>query len=126
MSIGIVSYTYPNVKTHLAMFTDHAHINEVIAYMLGERIMLGLAWEGELDVGVPQYLAQCLDPLDLPLLDKIYEKIKAAVERISADYVFQALETSGELYLKYDYHVGKNFSRLQFYVDPSESAWRLW
>lgn len=126
MSLEIVSYNYPNVSTHLAVFTDPAHINEIVAYMLGERVMLGLAWESELDVGVPQYLAQCLDPLDLPLCNLIYEKIKANVEGIATDYIFQSLAFSGELYLKYDYYVGKKFSRLQFYVDPSESAWRLW
>jgi len=124
--VEIVSYTYPNVNTHLAVFTDSAPIDEIIAYMLGERVILGLAWECELDVGVPQYLAQCLDPLDLPLCNQIYEKIKANVEQIASDYIYQSLTFSGELYLKYDYHIGKKFSRLQFYVDPSESAWRLW
>lgn len=123
---NIVVYSYRNAPVHTARHTNRMYLDEIIGYILGEKLMLGIAAEYELDGLMLQYLSECLDILDRPNVEVIYDEIRKRVEDLSSDLVYQSLLLNGEFYLKYDYHIGKQFTRLQLYVDPSESAWLQW
>lgn len=126
MQTNIVSYTFCNTVIHTAMKTDSMHLNELIVYMLGEKLILGIEGEAELNGVLLEYLYSCLHPLDKPNVEVIYNEIRKRVEELSSELVYQNLLVNGEFYLKYDYYLGKNFTRIQLYVDPSESAWMHW
>jgi hypothetical protein len=102
------------------------HLDELIVYIMAEKLMLGMSAECELNGVLLQYLHSTLDILDKPNVDIIYSEIRRRVEELSVNPVYQSLLTSGEFYLKYDYHVSKQFTRIQLYVDPSESNLTLW
>lgn len=126
MPIEIVSFTYRNVKVHTAIHTHRIHIDELMVYILGEKLMLGSSEECELNGLLLQYLYSCLDILDKPNAGIIYDEIRKRVAEISSDMIYQSLLLSGEFYIKYDYHVSNKFSRIQLYVDPAERAWTHW
>lgn len=123
---NIVVYSYRNAQVYTAKHTNRMHLDEIIAYILGEKLMLGMAAEYELDGRMLEYLSEALDILDRPVVEVIYDEIRKRVTELSSDLVYQSLLLNGEFYLKYDYHIGKKFTRLQLYVDPSESAWLHW
>lgn len=126
MQNQIVTYTFPNRVVRAAAHTDRMQLNEIIVYLLGEQLMEGRETEQEWKLNLLLYLDSCLDVLDRPLTDVIYNEIIHHVESISSDYVYQCLLINEEFYLKYDYQLGKKFTRLQLYVDPSETAWLHW
>lgn len=126
MQPDIVTYTYLSPKINTARHTDRMYLDELIVYILGERLMQGMSDSCELDGTLLQYLHSCLDILDKPNVGIIYDEIRRRVESLSADYVYQSLLSSGEFYLKYDYRLSRKITRLQIYVDPSETSWKLW
>jgi hypothetical protein len=126
MQMEIVSYTYRNVDIHTAAHTHRMHLDELIVYIMGEKLMLGVTGECELNGVLLGYLHSTLDILDKPNVEIIYAEIRKRVEELSTNLTYQSLLCSGEFYLKYDYHVSKQFTKIQLYVDPSETAWTLW
>lgn len=126
MPMEIVSYTYRNVDIHTAAHTHRMQLDELIVYIMGEKLMLGVTGECELNGVLLGYLHSTLDILDKPNVEIIYAEIRKRVEELSANLTYQSLLCSGEFYLKYDYYVSKQFTKIQLYVDPSESAWTLW
>lgn len=126
MQTDIVSYTFRNVMIHTAIKTDCMQLNELIVYMLGEKLILGVEGECELNGVLLGYLYSCLHDLDKPNVEIIYNELRKRVEEIASDLTYQNLLGNGEFYLKYDYHLGNKFTRIQLYVDPSESAWTHW
>lgn len=126
MQNQIVSYTYRNPEIHTAIHTSRVYLDELMAYILGEKLILGIEGECELNGVLLDYLYSTLHILDKPNVNIIYTEIRRRAEEIASDYVYQNLLLNGEFYLKYDYHLGKKFTRLQLYVDPSEAAWLHW
>lgn len=126
MQNQIVSYTYLNPKIHTAINTSHLYLDELMAYMLGEKLILGIEGECELNGVLLDYLYSTLHILDKPNVNIIYTEIRKRAEEITADYIYQSLLVNGEFYLKYDYYLGKKFTQLQLYVDTSETAWLHW
>lgn len=126
METNIVSYNFRNREVRSAEHTDRMQLNEIIVYLLGEQLMEGRETEQEWKLNLLLYLDSCLDVLDRPLSGVIYNEIVNHVSVLSSDLVYQNLLVNGEFYLKYDYYLGKNFTRIQLYVDPSESAWMHW
>lgn len=126
MTLDILSYSYRNKTVHTAIHTNRYYINEIIVYLLGEKLMIGPNEDLEFDRSMVQYLDACLNPEDRPNSFVIYEEIKKRVGEISSDYVYQSLLTNGEQYFKYDYHLDGQFTRIQLYVDPQEDAWTQW
>lgn len=126
MQTNIVSYTFRNRTVFSAPHTDRMQLNEIIVYLLCEQLMEGKQTEQEWKLNLLMYLDSILDVLDRPLSGVIYNEIVNHVDTLSSDLVYQSLLVNEEFYLKYDYHLGKNSTRIQLYVDPSESAWMHW
>lgn len=134
MSAEALIYSYKNVPVHTAAHTEKLLINEVIAYILCEKLLSGYTVPDDIlainnqgiEYEYSSVLTQCLHELDLPNLIVIYEEIKKRVEEISSDIVYQSLLTNGELYIKYDYRLGRSFTQLTLYPDSTDNAWLLW
>lgn len=126
MQTNIVSYTFRNRTVLSAAHTDRMQLNEIIVYLLCEQLMEGKETEQEWKLNLLLYLDSCLDVLDRPLSDVIYNEITNHVDNLSSELVYQNLLVNEEFYLKYDYYLGKKFTRIQLYVDPDESSWMHW
>lgn len=119
----IVTYRYQNKKFNTVLKSDILAINEIIAYVLSEKLILKGEGDFELDDRMLNYLSTCLGPLDKPNLNIIYNEIKQRVKEIASDYTYQCLLLGDDFYIKYDYWYDHNFSRINLYSDNAEKAW---
>lgn len=120
MQQEILVYNYRNRKVNSAIYTENVHLDEIVLYVLCEKLILGPSSDFELDDRMLEYLSACLHVLDQPNIQVIYAEIRKRVIEISSDFVYQSLLNSGELYMKYDYHCGKQFSKINLYPYPTD------
>lgn len=117
-----VVYTYLNRHIYSAVDTPAVHFNDMIAYLLSERLIEGPTAPLEFDNRMLNYMVSCLGELDKPIAEVIYEEMRRRVAEVTQDLVYQALLTSGEFYLKYDYDFNEQFTKIRLYVD-NEPNW---
>lgn len=113
----IVTFTYPNKPIYTAVDTAAFYFNDMIAYLLSERLLEGPTAPLEFDNRMMAYMVSCLGVLDKPSAEIIYAEMRKRVQEVTQDLVYQSLLTSGEFYLKYDYHFNEQFTRIRLYVD---------
>lgn len=119
----VVSFTLRNPVINQAIHTKPIILHEIIVFILGEQLILGPTEKYAFDDRMLEYLVGSLDPLDKVGLTNeddnvtlIYLEMIDIVDKIQQDYVYQSLLTSGEVFLKYDYEIGKQFSRIRLYT----------
>lgn len=120
MEQEVLVFTFQNPVFNTAHSTDKILLIEVVAFILGENLYNGPTTEFNYHGEMFDYLFGFLDPLDKHAAHVILAEIESRVEEISADYVYQSLITSGETFLKYDYQLGRKFTRLCIYPYGSE------
>lgn len=111
----VVSYTFKNPKIVNAIYSNQNYLVEIIAFMLGEKVIVGPNEEPEFHSDMYNYLLTILDPLDIPSAQLIMDEIEKHINHQTNDYVFRSLYLTGEVFLKYDYRIEPRFSRIQFY-----------
>ncbi|QYN80009.1 hypothetical protein PQD71_gp116 [Kosakonia phage Kc263] len=118
----ILTFSYKNKKILTAVDTDPCHFNDMIAYMVSERLLEGPTAPLEFDNQMLAYMVSCLGELDKPSALIIYEEMRKRVTEISEDPIYYSLLVSGEFYLKYDYEFNADFTRIRLYVN-AEFDW---
>lgn len=119
----VIVYTLTNPIISRAIHTKPVILHEIIVFILGEQLILGPTEKYAFDDRMLEYLVSCLDPLDKVGIDGndnvtlIYTELNNIVERLQQDYVFKSLMSGGEVYLKYDYEIGRKFSRIRLFSD---------
>lgn len=120
----VVSYTLPNPRIIQAIHTKPLVLHEIIVFVLGEQLILGPTEKYAFDDRMLEYLVSCLDPLDKVGRENgddnvtlIYLELIDIIDKLQQDYVYRCLLNSGEVYLKYDYDIGKKYSKLRLYSD---------
>lgn len=116
----LVSYTFKNPKIVNAIYSEQNYLSEIIAFMLGEKVIVGPNEEPEFHSDMYSYLLTILDPLDIPSANLIMEEVEKHIKHFTNDYVFKGLHLTGEVFLKYDYRIEPRFSRIQFYSIDDE------
>lgn len=111
----VVSYTFKNPKIVNAIYSNQNYLVEIIAFMLGEKVIVGPNEEPEFHSNMYDYLLTILDPLDISSANLIMDEIERHIKHLTGDYVFKSLHLTGEVFLKYDYRIEPRFSRIQFY-----------
>lgn len=117
----ILTFTYRNKTVYSAIDTEPFYFNDMIAYLLSERLLEGPIAPLEFDNRMLNYLVSCLGELDKPSAEVIYAEMKKRVMEVSQDLVYLSLLTSGEFYLKYDYDFNDHFTRIRLYLDTDHS-----
>lgn len=115
--LDIVSLTFVNQRVNSAIYTNQTFLQEIIVFILGEKLMLGPTDPFEIRGRMFDYLLQVLDPLDRPVVETIIAEIEKRVADISSELAYRSLFLSGECFLKYEYELRHRFSKLYVYAD---------
>lgn len=118
----VLSFTFSNRKVNSAIYSNQQYLNEVIVFVLGERLILGPTDPYSVRENMHGYISSILDPLDLPMIEDIVDELEKHVTVISSDTTYAALYLSGECFLKYEYQQFNRFCKLMVYCDPYEFA----
>lgn len=118
----IVTFTYHNKPIHTAVDTPAFYFNDMIAYLLSERLIEGPTVPLEFDNRMMNYMVSCLGELDKPSAEIIYNEMRKRVQEVTDDLVYQSLLTGGELFLKYDYDFNEQFTRIRLFAN-NDADW---
>lgn len=118
--LDILSFTFLNRKINSAVFTNQSHLNEIIVFVLGERLILGPSEEFGVRANLSDYILTVLDPLDVHASETIIDELEKQIDLVSCDPTYQALYLSGECFLKYEYTQFRRTCKLMLYCDPHE------
>ncbi|AEV89523.1 hypothetical protein OBP_086 [Pseudomonas phage OBP] len=126
-TLEVVSFTLPNPRIVQAIHTKPIVLHEIVVFVLGKQLILGPTEKYSFDNRMLEYMVSCLDPLDKTSVVNgddnvtlIYLELIDIIEKIQQGYVYQSLLNGGEVYLKYDYDIGRRFSKIRLYTDTYE------
>lgn len=113
----ILVFSYKNKKIYSAIDTPSNIFNDIIAYMVAERLLEGPTAPVEFGNQMLNYMVTCLGELDKDSALIIYDELRKRVNEIGEDPVYHSLLHSGEFYLKYDYQFSDDYTRIRLYVN---------
>lgn len=113
----VLTFIFPNPEFHSSHHTDKFLLVEVVAFILGETLYNGPTENYLYNGDMLNYLEGFVGPLDKHAIQLILDEIQVRVKEISADHTFICLLNTDEIYLKYDYKIGRHFTKLNIYTD---------
>lgn len=110
----VFSYTNPNVNSMI--YTPVATANELLAFAVGEGVttetLPNKVFVGEYF----DYLVSVLDPLDKLNALAIAEELDNRLDGIIDNYIYRSLVETNEVYIRYEYQLGRRFTKIVFYT----------